>query len=135
MRLIGIGIDIVETVRIKRSWEQFGESFLNRVFNGEEVAYAMSMKSPEMHLAARFAAKEAISKAFGSGIGEELGWKDMTILRSEDGKPYVRLSEKALSFAHRLGGDDVLVSLSHTENYAAAQAVLVGPELASAGRG
>lgn len=128
MRLIHLGIDVVETARIRASIEKFGDRFLRRVFGEGELAYAMSMPRPELHLAARFAAKEAVSKAFGTGIGEQLGWQDVQIARAAGGQPYVVLSEKGKALAARLGGDHVLVSLTHTEHYAAAQAALVRRE-------
>src|SRR4029077_8281219 len=77
MNVTGIGVDIVETARIRDSLEKFGDRFLNRCFLPDEIAYCRSMKFPELHFAARFAAKEAISKAFGTGIGKQLGWRDM----------------------------------------------------------
>ena len=128
MRLIHLGIDVVETARIRSSIEKFGDRFLNRVFGKGELAYAMAMPKPELHLAARFAAKEAISKAFGTGIGEQLGWRDIQVGRAAGGQPYVVLSEKARALAAKLGGDHVLVSLTHTEHYAAAKAALVKRE-------
>ncbi len=76
MKILGIGMDIVETKRVADSVERFGDRFLRRVFCEGEIAYANSMKFPHLHLAARFAAKEAISKAFGTGIGHEMGWRD-----------------------------------------------------------
>lgn len=128
MRLIHLGIDVVETARIRSSIEKFGDRFLKRVFGEGELAYAKSMAKPELHLAARFAAKEAVSKAFGTGIGEQVGWRDIQIERAAGGQPFVVLSEKARALAARLGGDHVLVSLTHTEHYAAAQAALVRRE-------
>ena len=69
MSVIGIGVDLVECERIQHSLDRFGEKFLHRVFTEGEIEYSMSMKFPARHLAARFAAKEAVSKAFGTGIG------------------------------------------------------------------
>jgi len=73
MSVIGIGVDLIECSRIQHSMERFGDRFLNRVFTDGEIAYSMSMKFPERHLAARFAGKEAVSKAFGTGIGKTMG--------------------------------------------------------------
>ena len=67
--MLGVGVDIIETERIERSLQRFGERFLHRVFTDGEIAYCQSMKYPARHFAARFAAKEAVSKAFGTGIG------------------------------------------------------------------
>src|SRR5262249_50341880 len=89
--ILGVGIDIIEVSRIQASHERFGERFLNRILHPNEIAYCLSHKIPAPFLAARFAAKEAISKAFGTGIGAELGWRDMEVGRKESGEPFVIL--------------------------------------------
>jgi len=126
MTILGVGMDIVETKRIADSLERFGDRFLQRVFLEGEVAYARSMKFPHLHLAARFAAKEAISKAFGTGIGHEMGWRDLEIVRERNGAPQVRLHGRAEAYAKTKGVQAVHVSLSHTLEYGAASAVIVG---------
>jgi holo-[acyl-carrier protein] synthase len=126
MNVLGIGMDIVETRRIGDSIERFGDRFLARVFLEGEVAYAKSMKFPHLHLAARFAAKEAISKAFGTGIGRELGWRDLEIVREPSGRPRVELHGRAAAYAKTRGVLEVQVSLSHTADYGAASAVILG---------
>ena len=126
MNILGLGMDIVETRRIAESIERFGDRFLQRIFLDDEVAYARSMKFPHLHLAARFAAKEAISKAFGTGIGRDLGWRDMEIVREPSGAPHVRLHGRAEIYAKQRGVVAVHVSLSHTTEYGAASAVIVG---------
>src|SRR6202051_5253959 len=87
--ILGIGIDIIEVARIQASYERFGERFLNRILHPKEISYCLSHKAPAPFLAARFAAKEAISKAFGTGIGAQLGWLDIEIVRKESGGPLV----------------------------------------------
>jgi len=124
--VLGTGVDIVETARIRDSVDKFGERFLNRCFWPDEIAYCQGMKFPALHFAARFAAKEAISKAFGTGIGHYLGWKDMEIRKRESGEPYAVLHGKGKDLAAARGVTTVLVSLSHCKDYAAAQAVVVG---------
>jgi holo-[acyl-carrier protein] synthase len=126
MNILGIGMDIVETKRIAESIERFGDRFLQRIFLEGEVAYAQSMKFPHLHLAARFAAKEAISKAFGTGIGRELGWRDLEIIRESSGAPRVQLHGRAEAYARKRGVLAVHLSLSHTTDYGAANAVIVG---------
>ncbi len=126
MTSLGTGMDIVETKRIAESIERFGDRFLQRVFLEGEITYSKSMKFPHLHLAARFAAKEAISKAFGTGIGRELGWRDLEIIREESGAPKVRLHGRAETYARNRGVKEVHVSLSHTTEYGAASAVIVG---------
>jgi holo-[acyl-carrier protein] synthase len=126
--ILGTGIDVVETVRIRDSLEEFGDRFLNRCFLPDEIAYCRSMKFPELHFAARFAAKEAISKAFGTGIGKRLGWRDMEICKHDSGEPYVKLHGKGTELAQSRGATGILVSLSHCKEYAAANAVLIGAQ-------
>jgi holo-[acyl-carrier protein] synthase len=125
MKVVGTGVDIIETVRIRDSVGKFGERFLNRCFWPEEIAYCRSMKLPELHFAARFAAKEAISKAFGTGIGKQLGWRDMEIRKRASGEPFAVLHGKGEELARARGVTGLFISLSHCKEYAAAQAVLV----------
>src|SRR5881396_2025517 len=122
--ILGIGIDIIEVARIQASYERFGERFLKRILHPNEIAYCLSHKVPAPFLAARFAAKEAISKAFGTGIGAELGWQDMEVGRKESGEPYVILHDKGLLLLEKRGGKIVHLSLSHTEQHASAMAIL-----------
>ena len=128
MRIYGIGIDIVETERIADSIERFGERFLARVFTDAERAYCDRMKVPARHYAARFAGKEAVAKTFGTGIGAAVGWNEIEILREEHGEPYVILHGEGRKTAARLGITRMLISLSHADHYAAANAVAVREE-------
>lgn len=122
--ILGIGIDLIEVARIRAVQERFGERFLQRILRPSEIGYCLTYKNPAPHLAARFAAKEAISKAFGTGIGADLGWQDMEVLRRDSGQPYVVLHDKGLELLRRQGGHALHLSLSHTENYATAVAIL-----------
>lgn len=122
--ILGTGIDIIEVSRIAASYEKFGERFINRILRPAEIAYALSHKRPAPFLAARFAAKEAISKAFGTGIGSQLTWQDMEVARKESGEPYVILHDGGLNLLRARGGRLVHLTLSHTENYAVAMAIL-----------
>ena len=124
--ILGTGIDIIEVARIRASHEKFGERFLKRIFRPNEIAYCLSHRRPAPFLAARFAAKEAISKAFGTGIGEHLGWQDMEVGRKESGEPYVILHDAGQKLLALRGGAKVHLNLSHTENYAVAVAILEG---------
>jgi holo-[acyl-carrier protein] synthase len=124
--ILGTGIDIIEVARIASSFEKFGERFANRILLPDEIAYCLSHKYLAPFLAARFAAKEAISKAFGTGIGAQLGWRDMEICKKKSGEPFVVLHGKGKKLFETRGAKRLLVSLSHTENYAAATAVLEG---------
>ena len=124
MSVIGIGVDIVETTRIEHSLERFGERFLHRVFTAGEIEYCQSMKYPARHFAARFAAKEAVSKAFGTGIGKSMGWKDIDVHRQGSGQPFVVLEGGAKQLAADQNVSAVWISLSHTDQNAAAMAVI-----------
>jgi holo-[acyl-carrier protein] synthase len=124
--ILGTGIDIIEVARIASSFEKFGERFLNRVLLPDETAYCLRHKNPAPFLAARFAAKEAVSKAFGTGIGAQLGWRDMEIRRQESGEPFVVLHGSGAELFAARGARRLHVSLTHTENYAAATAILEG---------
>jgi holo-[acyl-carrier protein] synthase len=122
--ILGLGIDLIEVARIESSYERFGERFLNRILHPAEIAYCLSHKAPGPFLAARFAAKEAISKAFGTGIGAQLGWHDMEVGRKPSGEPYVILHGAGQKLLEARGGRVVLLSLSHTQTHATAVAVL-----------
>jgi holo-[acyl-carrier protein] synthase len=126
MSIVGIGVDLVECARIQHSLDRFGERFLRRVFTVGEIGYSQSMKFPARHLAARFAAKEALSKAFGTGIGKSMGWKDIDIHRKPSGEPFVVLEGSAKQLATDRGVGKVWISLSHTEGHAMAVIVLEG---------
>jgi holo-[acyl-carrier protein] synthase len=126
MRIIGIGIDVVEVERIGSSMAEFGERFVTRIFTEAERSYCSAQRRPELHYAARFAAKEAVAKAFGTGIGKELGWLDMEIVRKESGEPALVLTGAGKAFAEANGIAEVKISLSHAQHYAAANAVALG---------
>ena len=122
--ILGTGIDIIEVERIRASYEKFGERFLNRILKPAEIAYCLGHKQPAPFLAARFAAKEAISKAFGTGIGKQLSWQDMEVGRKESGEPYVILHNQGLRLLEQRGAHKVHLTLSHTEQHATAMAIL-----------
>ena len=122
--ILGIGIDIIEVARVAASHEKFGGRFLNRILHPAEIAYCLSHKNPAPFLAARFAGKEAISKAFGTGIGAALGWRDMEICRKESGEPFVVLHGKGKELLEKRKARAVLISLSHTQVHATAVAIL-----------
>jgi holo-[acyl-carrier protein] synthase len=124
--ILGIGIDIIEVARIAASLEKFGHRFGERILLREESEYCLAHASPAPFVAARFAAKEAISKAFGTGIGALLGWQDMEIAHRESGEPYVILHGKGKKLFESRKAKNVFVSISHTKEYAAVVAVLEG---------
>jgi holo-[acyl-carrier protein] synthase len=123
--LVGLGADLVDVARIAGVRERQGERFLSRVFTDGERAYCDGMKYPDKHYAARFAAKEAVSKAFTTGIGAELGWKSVSVYHGERHEPLVRLDEKGEALLRQVGGTHVLLTLSHTDTAAMAVAAIV----------
>jgi holo-[acyl-carrier protein] synthase len=122
--ILGTGIDIIEVARIAASYEKFGDRFVNRILLPDEIAYCLLHRRPAPFLAARFSAKEAISKAFGTGLGTQLGWHDMEIRRKESGEPFVVMHGKGQDLFDARSAKKLHISLSHTENYAAATAIL-----------
>ena len=130
--LVGVGIDLIEVERIRAVIERQGERFLERVFSAEERAYCATMKFPHKHYAARFAAKEAVSKCFGTGIGAELGWRSVSVYHGERHQPLVRLDECGAALLRAAGATAVHLSLAHTEALAVAVAVLVRQPTAEA---
>ncbi len=126
MSVIGIGVDLIECARIQRSIDRFGDRFLHRVFTDGEIAYSLSMKFPARHLAARFAAKEAVSKAFGTGIGKAMGWRNIDVRKKPSGEPFLVFSGPAQELAAKRGVTSALITLSHTEHHAMASVVIEG---------
>lgn len=120
-----IGIDIVEIKRLVRTTRRWGKSFLAKIYTPRELAYARSKRYPYQHLAARFAAKEAVFKALGEVEKEFVGWKNIEILNDPTGKPVVHWHGRAEAVRKKRGLAGVTVSLSHTDNYAVAAAALV----------
>lgn len=125
MMIHGIGIDVVEVGRIEAAINNLGDAFLERLFTAREREYCGKQKRPALHYAARFAAKEAVSKALGTGIGGQAGWLDMEVERAESGAPKMVFSGNAADFLVNSGIAEVQVSLTHAKEYAAANAVAV----------
>ncbi|HAB17094.1 MAG TPA: holo-ACP synthase [Verrucomicrobiota bacterium] len=122
--ILGTGIDLVEISRIESSLGRHGERFLHRILLPGEVAYCLSYAKPGPHVAARFAAKEAVSKAFGTGIGARLGWHDIEVIRQSSGEPIVMLHAGGERLLVERGARRIHLSLTHTNGFAAAVAIL-----------
>ena len=120
-QILGIGTDIIEIERIAKSIKEHRNRFLDHLFTEQEQRYALSFHHSEITFAGRFAAKEAISKAFGTGIGEVIQWKDMEVLNAPSGKPYVILAPHLLS---HFGNPKVEISISHSKSHAIAFAIV-----------
>ncbi len=120
--MLTIGVDLVEVKRIETAVARYGDRFLARVFTDEEQVYCRG-RAPE--LAARFAAKEAVSKALGVGIQHREGvcWREINVISDARGKPSVQLLDRAAQRAEELGLGTFALSLSHTHDYAIAMFV------------
>ena len=119
------GVDIIEIERIKRSVGEGNTAFRDRVYTDREIEYCELKKNVKYEsYAARFAAKEAVSKAFGTGIGQGVSLKDIEILNDELGKPYVVLHNKSREIFKKINGGNISLSISHCKNYAVAYAVI-----------
>jgi len=121
----GFGVDIVEVKRIKAAAKKFGARFLDKIFTKREIAYCNQKGAPEQHLAARFAAKEAVYKAFGGDGKNPIAWTDVEIINDKHGKPLVVLKGTARKLMTRRKVKKAVVSLSHTKNYAVGNCILL----------
>lgn len=123
--VLGVGVDLTEVGRIRSAHERHGRAFLDRIYTDAEQALCLAKADPYPSLAARFAAKEAASKAFGTGIGAELSLTSVSVLNGPDGEPIVELDELGRALLAKKGAARLLISLTHTETLAQAFAVLV----------
>jgi holo-[acyl-carrier protein] synthase len=124
MAILGHGIDIIETARIRHSIEEHGQRFLDRVYTPAEQAYcAKNRKRYHEHLAGRFAAKEAVLKVLGTGWRGGIAWTDIEILPEPSGQPKIQLSGECLRIAQQLRITQWHVSISHIETHATASAI------------
>ncbi len=119
--ITGIGIDIIEISRINESIQQYGDAFLSKLFTENEIRYCSSKQFPVQHYAARFAAKEAFSKAVSTGWSGEFEWKNIEIQNDKTGKPDFVLYGKT---AQTLSGYSVFLSMSHSDSTVVAFVVI-----------
>jgi len=124
--IIAIGVDLVEISRIEEVFTRRGDRFRKRVFTEGEISYCERRASKLASYAARFAAKEAVMKALGTGWSEGVGWKDIEVVSSQTGAPTIQLHRNALERMREIGATRVLVSLTHSGELAIAQIVLEG---------
>ena len=122
--IIGVGIDNVQSKRMKEMLLKWADRVENRVFDEGELEYSKSRGETHLHLAARFAAKEALFKAMGKGLSEGMTWTDVMVRNEETGKPYIELRRKAKDIADRMGVASIHVSLTHTDECAVAVVIL-----------
>lgn len=127
MSIIGHGIDLVDVARIQEMVDRHGERFLTRCFTPDELAYAdTNIKRRMEHLAARFAAKEAVLKAVGTGWRHGIAWTDAEVTRLPSGAPGVRVHGKLNEIADELGIKKWFISMTHTETQAMASVIAEG---------
>jgi len=124
--ILGTGLDLVEVARIADLAERHGERFLKRVFTDAELEYCLPRAARNVHLAGRFAAKEAVFKALGTGWSEKVSWKQIEVLPGASGAPEATLSRGARAQLESMGGKRVLISITHTASHAAATAIIEG---------
>jgi holo-[acyl-carrier protein] synthase len=122
--ILSIGTDLAEVLRIQDAHTRFGERFLQRVFTPGEIAYSLRKANKHERLAARFAAKEALMKAIGTGLTRGVSWQDIEVVNLPSGKPTLRLTGQAALHAERLGARQIHLSLTHTATMAMAVVIL-----------
>lgn len=122
--ITGIGIDVIQNDRLRDSIQRFGDRFLNRIYTEREIEYCNKCAQPEIHFAARFAAKEAAFKAIGTGWAAGVKWKDVEVERMPSGKPELRLHGEALAHAEAAGAKRFFVSLTHDQLVSCAVVIL-----------
>ena len=122
--IYGIGTDIVDNERIKRSKEKFGDRFLKKIYSEKELLYAKGRKTGDLSLCARFAGKEAFVKALGTGFSGSVAWNDISILNQKSGKPYIKLSGSVKKIVDEVGIKFMDISLSHIDSTSIAVVIL-----------
>ena len=120
----GIGIDIVEISRLKQALARHPDTFSTKVFTDQELALAGKRSDPNPFLAGRWAAKEALAKALGCGLGPDCGWTEIEVVNQQNGRPEMKLLGRAAQFAATRGVSNIQVSISHEKHYACAVVVL-----------
>ena len=123
--ILGTGVDIVEVFRMRDAIKKWGDSFLSKIFTGREVKYANSRRFSHQHLAARFAAKEAVIKAFGEPRKFPIRWTDIEVMNDKEGKPIIEFHDDALKLKKKKKVNEVILSMSHSKNYAIANVILL----------
>jgi holo-[acyl-carrier protein] synthase len=120
--VLGIGIDIIEITRIKESVDKYGDSFLNKIYTKTELNYSLSRKNKYQHLAARFAAKEAIYKALSNDTNKIYSWQDIEIYNEPNGLPKVKLFGELKDYLNQ--DKQLKISMSHSEHYVTCVAIV-----------
>ncbi|MDG2385723.1 MAG: holo-ACP synthase [Pirellulaceae bacterium] len=125
MNVIGIGTDIVECLRIAQMIERHGELFITRVYTPHEIEYCSTRKAATQHYAGRWAAKEAVLKALGTGWIRGITWRDVEVRNRQGGKPTIALAGGAREICEKLGIGEMQISISHCRSHATAFAIAI----------
>lgn len=128
INVVGIGTDIIECLRIAQMIERHGELFIGRVFTPSEIQYCRSRKLATQHFAGRWAAKEAVLKALGTGWRRGISWRDIEIQNDSAGRPKVVLRGGARDVMDKLGIAQVMITISHCRSHATAYAMAIGSD-------
>jgi len=131
MSVVGVGTDIVECLRIAQMIERHGELFIARVYTEYETEYCSQRKAATQHYAGRWAAKEAVLKAMGTGWARGIRWRDIEVRNDASGRPRIQIAGGARDVCERLGIAEMLISISHCRTHATAFAIAVGRDESS----
>jgi holo-[acyl-carrier protein] synthase len=123
--IFGTGVDIVEVFRMREAIDKWGDNFLGKIFTAREIKYSTSKRFSCQHFAARFAAKEAVVKAFGEPRKNPIKWTEIEVLNDSEGKPVIQFHNDALKLKNKKKIDRVILSMSHSKNYAVANVILL----------
>lgn len=123
MNIVGLGTDIVECLRIAQMIERHGELFIGRVYTDHEIEYCSTRKAATQHYAGRWAAKEAVLKAIGTGWVRGITWRDVEVRNHSSGRPSIVLTGGAREVSERMGISQMLISISHCRSHATATAI------------
>ena len=125
MEIVGIGTDIVECLRIAKMIERYGEQFINRVYTQHEIEYCSKRGSASQHYSGRWAAKEAVLKALGTGWVRGISWRDIEVRNDASGKPSIRLAGGAREVCEKMEISQMQISISHCRSHATAYAIAI----------
>ena len=123
--IFGTGVDIVEVFRMRDAIDKWGDSFLKKIFTDREIGYSNSKRFSCQHFAARFAAKEAVVKAFGEPKKFPVKWTEIEVLNDDEGKPMIKFHNDALKLKNKKKISDEVLSMSHSKNYAIANVIFL----------
>jgi holo-[acyl-carrier protein] synthase len=126
MSIVGIGTDIIECLRIAQMIERHGDLFINRVYTDYEIQYCQQRRAATQHFAGRWAAKEAVLKALGTGWVKGISWRDIEVRNERGGKPTVAFRGGARDVVERKAIHEMMISISHCRSHATALAIAVG---------